>query len=128
MIIGVGTDIVQILRIERLLNLYQQRFIERILSQPEIQKLSSLNKESYSNFLAKRFAAKEAISKATGRGIGRDFSFKDISILNDELGRPFVKISLYNDYKKFDGLQIHLSISDDYPLALAFAVITQKSL
>lgn len=121
MIIGVGTDIVQIPRIERLLNLYQQRFIKKILSQSEIQKLTSLNKELHSNFLAKRFAAKEAFSKAIGSGIGRGLSFKDISILNDDLGRPFVEISS----NKFNHLLIHLSISDDYPIAMAFVVISR---
>ncbi|XVN43013.1 MAG: holo-ACP synthase [Candidatus Rickettsia vulgarisii] len=126
MIIGVGTDIVQIPRIERLLNLYQQRFIERILSQSEIQKLTSLNKELYGNFLAKRFAAKEAISKALGSGIGRDLSFKDISILNDELGKPFVEVSLDKSHERFKQLQVHLSISDDYPMAVAFVIITKN--
>lgn len=121
MIIGIGTDVVQIPRIERLLNLYQQRFIERILSPSEIQKLNISNKESFGNFLAKRFAAKEAFSKAIGSGIGRGLSFKDISVLNDDLGRPFIEISS----NKFNHLLIHLSISDDYPIAMAFVVISR---
>lgn len=120
-IIGIGTDVVQIPRIERLLNLYQQRFIERILSPSEIQKLNISNKESFGNFLAKRFAAKEAFSKAIGSGIGRGLSFKDISVLNDDLGRPFIEISS----NKFNHLLIHLSISDDYPIAMAFVVISR---
>ncbi|MCC8399374.1 MAG: holo-ACP synthase [Rickettsia endosymbiont of Culicoides impunctatus] len=128
MIIGIGTDIVQIPRIERILNLYGQRFIDRILSKEEVQKLTSLSKDRYGCFLAKRFAAKEAVSKALGVGIGRNLRFKDISVLNDDLGKPFVWICHPENPNKFEQnfgqIKIHLSISDDYPTSVAFAVIT----
>lgn len=125
MIVGIGTDIVQIPRIERLLKLYGQHFINKILAQEEIQKLAFLHNKLYSNFLAKRFAAKEAVGKAFGIGIGDDFSFKDIAVLNDDLGKPFVKISPRGNPHKFQQFQIHLSISDDYPVAIAFVVISK---
>jgi holo-[acyl-carrier protein] synthase len=120
MIIGIGTDVVQIPRIERLLRLYEERFVRRLLSEVEIHKMSLLGKSQYSNFLAKRFAAKEAVSKALGTGIGPFLAFQDISILNDSLGKPFVSICP----TKYQQLNIHLSISDDYPVSIAFAVIT----
>ena len=121
MVVGIGTDIVQIPRIERLLQLYQERFVRRLLSEAEINKMMLLNETQHPNFLAKRFAAKEAVSKALGTGIGHAVSFQDISILNDSLGKPFVNIarSLLPPQAK-----IHLSISDDYPISIAFAVIT----
>lgn len=132
MIIGIGTDIVQIPRIERILSLYGQRFIDRILSKKEIQKLTSLSKDRYGYFLAKRFAAKEAVSKALGVGIGRNLRFKDISVLNDDLGKPFVWICCPEKPNKFGQnlghnlgqIKIHLSISDDYPTSVAFAIVT----
>ncbi|WP_341761360.1 holo-ACP synthase [Candidatus Tisiphia endosymbiont of Thecophora atra] len=126
MIIGVGTDIVQIPRIERILNLYGQRFINIILSKTEIQKLTSLSKDQHGCFLAKRFAAKEAVSKALGVGIGRGLRFKDISVLNDALGKPLAQICHPENPNKFGQIKIHLSISDDYPISVAFAVITSK--
>jgi len=122
---GIGTDIVQIPRIEKVLHLYGQIFIRRILSEEEIQKMNLLKQDQYGRFLAKRFAAKEAISKALGTGIGANLRFKDISVLNDKLGKPLVKIC----HPKYQGelgqkINIHLSISDDYPISVAFAIIT----
>ncbi|OZG31570.1 holo-ACP synthase [Rickettsia endosymbiont of Culicoides newsteadi] len=128
MILGIGTDIVQIPRIERILNLYGQRFIDKILSKKEVQKLSSLSKDQHGCFLARRFAAKEAISKALGVGIGRNLQFKNISVLNDDLGKPFVSIYHHENQSKFGQnsgqIKIHLSISDDYPTSVAFAIAT----
>ncbi|MCC8369034.1 MAG: holo-ACP synthase [Rickettsia endosymbiont of Oxypoda opaca] len=124
MIVGVGTDIVQIPRIEKILSLYKERFIKRILAVSELKKLALLNEEAHAGFLAKRFAAKEAISKALGTGIGIGISFKDIIILNDSFGKPFVELAS-NYLEKFTSVNIHLSISDDYPVCIAFAVISK---
>jgi len=124
MIAGIGTDIVQIPRIEKVLAVYGERFISRILSENEKKKLMTLNKSSYANFLAKRFAAKEAISKAFGIGIGAQFSFKDVSITNDELGKPCVQITP-NSPLISTFLDIHISLSDDYPISIAFVIITK---
>ncbi|WP_341756956.1 MULTISPECIES: holo-ACP synthase [unclassified Candidatus Tisiphia] len=128
MIISIGTDIVQIPRIERILNLYGQCFIDRILSKKEVQKLTSISKDQHGCFLAKRFAAKEAVSKALGVGIGRNLQFKDISILNDDLGKPFVLGCYPENLNKFgrnlEQVKVHLSISDDYPIAIAFVIVT----
>ncbi|WP_395476282.1 holo-ACP synthase [Rickettsia endosymbiont of Pantilius tunicatus] len=122
MIIGVGTDIVQIPRIEKIIKLYPKIFPKRILNTEELKKFALLKKESHATFLAKRFAAKEAISKAFGVGIGRGINFKDITVFNDELGKPIVKLD--SDYtQKLLPFNIRLSLSDDYPICVAFVVV-----
>ncbi len=122
MIIGIGTDIVQIPRIEKIINLYPEIFSNRILTTEELKKFALLKKERRAAFLAKRFAAKEAISKAFGIGIGRGINVKDITVLNDELGKPIVKLdSVYT--QKLPLLNIHLSLSDDYPICVAFVIV-----
>jgi len=125
MIIGIGTDIVQIPRIEKILELYPKLFAKRILAAKELEKFVLLGKEKHTPFLAKRFAAKEAISKAFGVGIGQGINFKDIVILNDELGKPIVEINS-NYTKQLPSFNIQLSLSDDYPICIAFAVIETK--
>ncbi|BBJ31890.1 holo-[acyl-carrier-protein] synthase [Rickettsia asiatica] len=122
MIIGVGTDIVQIPRIEKILHLYLELFAKKILTSKELAQLSLLDKTGYAVFLAKRFAAKEAISKAFGVGIGQGINFKDIIILNNDLGKPIVEVSS-NYTNKLPPFNIHLSLSDDYPVCVAFVVI-----
>jgi len=121
MIIGIGTDVVQITRIESLLEQYGYALIERILSEAEKMRLSSLAAGLHANFLAKRFAAKEATGKALGTGIG-SIGFKDITISNDETGKPYVEI----DFQKFNlpAYNIDISLADDHPVALAFVIIS----
>lgn len=115
MIIGIGTDIVQIPRIERILKQYGSRFLEKILSTSEQEHNSH---RISSSFLAKRFAAKEAVAKALGKGIGKPLRFKDISIINNDLGKPQVHVAGQPNNEI-----IELSLSDDYPVAIAFVVI-----
>ena len=125
MIIGIGTDIVQIPRIEKILKLYPKHFAKKILAEKELQKFALLDEENHAAFLAKRFAAKEAVSKAFGVGIGQGINLKDIAILNDELGKPIVEIdSSYT--KKLPFFNINLSLSDDYPICIAFVVVEKK--
>lgn len=123
MIYGVGTDIVNIFRIESILAKYGSSFILKILTPLEANCLKNYSKAKISNFIAKRFAAKEAISKAFGTGIGDYLSFKDISILNSTSGRPYaiVNTSRICLKKKF---KINISIADDYPVAVAFSIVT----
>ncbi|XVN41016.1 MAG: holo-ACP synthase [Rickettsia endosymbiont of Argas persicus] len=126
MIIGVGTDIVQIPRIEKIIKLYPEIFPKKILTVEELKKFTLLKEENCTTFLAKRFAAKEAISKAFGIGIGQGINFKDITILNNELGKPIVKLnSVYA--LKLSPFNIHLSLSDDYPICIAFVVVEENS-
>ncbi|AFC69830.1 holo-ACP synthase [Rickettsia amblyommatis] len=122
MLIGVGTDIVQIPRIEKILHLYPELFAKKILTSKELKQFASLGKINHAAFLAKRFAAKEAVSKAFGVGIGQGINFKDITILNNDLGKPIVEVSS-NYTNKLSPFNIHLSLADDYPVCVAFAVI-----
>ena len=114
MIVGIGTDIIEIARIEQIsAKAGLPKFAKKILTDAEILALSEVSAAK----LAKRFAAKEAISKAFGTGIGAKLAFHDIEIFNDESGKPTAHI------KKHGDLKIHLSISDERTHAIAFAVI-----
>lgn len=126
MVIGIGTDIVQIDRIEKIYNKYKNSFLEKNFHPKECEYFFTLKAPKTIAYLAKRFAGKEAIVKAFGRGIGSKFAFKDIAILNDEFGAPYVEIFRKND-KIFTDKKIHISLSDDYPIAVAFAVISHYS-
>lgn len=129
MILGIGTDICNIERIVKLYNNYNQQFLKKILSETELQKFTKLHESKKFCFLAKRFAAKEAFAKALGKGLGADFNLNDITIINNEFGKPIIKLNdkfqnfKFND-KQITNLQIELSISDDYPFAVAFVVIS----
>ena len=85
-IFGIGTDIVNIKRMEKSLKKYGKSFKKRIFSENEINYCE--NKKNPSSFYAKRFAAKEALSKALGTGIKGNLIFKDIEILNNKKGKP----------------------------------------
>jgi holo-[acyl-carrier protein] synthase len=125
--IKVGTDVIHIPRIEKIVSKFGQNFCERILHHLETDFFKSL-KMNHSHYLAKRFAAKEAISKAFGVGIGSLLKFSDIFIFKDKLGAPQVIIEqqILNKLLPigFSHCLISLSISDDYPIAVAFVVIT----
>jgi len=111
MILGVGTDLVEINRIK---NNYL-RLAERVLTDKELKLFSEFQNEKRKlEYLAGRFAAKEAYAKALGTGIG-DVSFKDIEVLHDELGKPYINVQ--NDTK------VHLSISHTEQYAIAFVII-----
>ena len=128
MIIGIGTDIVQIERIEKIFAKYGDYFKKRILSNSEIEACDSLKSHNRSRFLAKRFAAKEAVSKALGTGIRGKLAFRDIVISNDEVGKPVAHVAPDKLVNFGDAnLQIDLSIADDYPVAIAFSVISKIS-
>jgi len=124
MIIGIGTDIVQIPRIERILDKFGDVFLLRILHPKEYTKINTLKTEVKSNYLAKRFAAKEAISKALGSGISGGIRFKDIAIINDDMGKPIAYLE-GNFAPKMSDYKIDVSLSDDYPIAVAFVVISK---
>lgn len=126
MVIGIGTDIVQIDRIEKIYEKYKNSFLAKNFHPKECEYFFTLKAPKTIAYLAKRFAGKEAIAKAFGRGIGSKFAFKDIAILNDEFGAPYVEIFRNND-KVFTDKKIHISLSDDYPIAVAFAVISHYS-
>ena len=97
MIYGIGTDIVSIERIQNILNKNRDGFINRVLTEHE--KALFANKADSAAFCAKRFAAKEAFSKALGTGIGRIVSFQDLTVRSNEHGKPYFmpseKLRLY---------------------------------
>ena len=123
MIYGVGTDIVSIERIQDIILKNKEGFIKRVLTEHE-QALFA-NKADSTAFCAKRFAAKEAFSKALGTGIGRVVSFQDLTVRNNDNGKPhFIpseKLRLYLLEKEVK--QAHLSISDESKYAVAFVVL-----
>ena len=126
-IFGIGTDIVNIKRMEKSLKRHGDRFKNNIFSKNEISYCEK-NKNP-GPFYAKRFAAKEALSKALGTGIRKNIKFKNIEIRNDSYGKPSIKLKgAVDDYlkkkirrKKYN---IHLSLSDDIPWAQATVIIS----
>jgi holo-[acyl-carrier protein] synthase len=124
MIVGVGTDVVQIDRIEKLFAKYGEAFLGKNFHSKEIECFRAFKNEKGIAYLAKRFAGKEAVAKAFGKGVGDGLAFKDIAILNDELGAPYVDFST-SAIQNFSDKKIHISLSDDYPIAVAFVVISQ---
>lgn len=125
MIIGVGTDIVQIDRIEKLLYKYENQFVSRILHLQEMEKYNILSHAKKASYIAKRFAGKESVAKAFGTGIIGKLQFNSIAILNDKNGKPIVNIDNISQITD-DKYTIHISLSDDYPIASAFVIISNK--
>ena len=116
MIFGIGCDIVDVRRIKSIVDRYNDKFLNRIFTDQEIN-LSKLTKNN--SYYAKRFSAKEAYAKATGYGIGKKVSFKDIEKLNDKNGAPyFNKHPLQNK-----NIKAFLSISDEIQYAVSYVVL-----
>jgi holo-[acyl-carrier protein] synthase len=124
-IIGIGTDIVNIMRIEKLRHKHPLAFPKKILHEEEIKQYERVIVAKKSHYLAKRFAAKEAASKALGTGIRDGLGFNHIAVLNDYHGAPYVIIE--SPHIKASDYNIRISLSDDYPFAAAFVIITQTS-
>jgi holo-[acyl-carrier protein] synthase len=121
MIVGIGCDIVQIPRIKIVYAGSGDRFLYRIFSNEELLIIPKIQK--IENYIAKRFAAKEAFSKAIGQGIGKRFKFKDIEIFKDSVtGRPFFSEKTLAAVGK--DITAHLSMSDDDPIAIAYVVLS----
>jgi len=127
MIYGVGTDIVNIDRIQKIILKNREGFIKRVLTEHE-QTLFA-NKADSAAFCAKRFAAKEAFSKALGTGIGKVVSFQDLTVRNNENGKPhFIPSEKLRLYLLEKGIkQAHLSISDESQNAVAFVILETSS-
>ena len=123
MIYGIGIDIVYIPRIKRMWQRWQERFLRRIFTKIEVT--YSMRKKSFYYELAARIAAKEAFAKALGTGIGRVVSFQDLTVRNNENGKPhFIpseKLRHFLVEKKIK--RAHLSISDESRNAIAFVVL-----
>jgi len=123
-IFGTGIDLIEISRINQ--SIKNKNFIDRIYSKSEIQKARSLKIKS--SYFAKRFAAKEAFSKAIGTGISEGISFKEITIVNNIKGKPIIKLSGKTKnivLKKIKKAKMHLSLSDEKKYAIAMVIIEQ---
>ena len=126
-ILGVGTDIVEVLRIKILIK--NKSFIKRIFTKSEI--LNSKKTNYKANYFSKRFAAKEALMKAIGTGFTKGVNFKDICVVNNKLGRPNFKYNnkikkLINSRFKIKNFNLFLSLSDEKNYSIAFVIIQQK--
>lgn len=126
MIHGIGTDIVSNERIARLYARYGERFAKRLLSGQELHELRS--KKDPARFIAKRFAAKEAIVKAIGTGFQHGFQLTAITIRNESLGKPVVEFSphLQARCSAMHLGECHISISDEEAHSIAFAVMMRS--
>ena len=123
MIFGIGNDIVETSRIEKIYQKFGEHFPRRILT-PNEYKVFQERKKNIS-FLAKRFAAKEAFSKALGIGFRAQVSFQSIAIENNNMGKPILNFS--NELTRFMNekkiLHCHLTISDEKNLASAIVIL-----
>ena len=128
-IFGIGTDIINIKRMEKSIKKNGDNFINKVFSQKEI--LYCKKKKNPFAFYAKRFAAKEALSKALGTGIRKGIKFKNIEITNDDFGKPSIELkgttAIFLKKKiKTKKYSIHLSLSDDIPWAQATVIISYQ--
>ena len=123
MIFGIGTDIVEVARIEASIAQFGDEFAKRILADDEFSMyLQSMIK---ARFLAKRFAAKEAVSKALGTGLRDPATFQNIAVAHDDLGKPILVLAseLQDFLQSRQITKMHISISDERNLATAFVVL-----
>ncbi len=123
MIFGIGTDIVEIKRIETMTSL--DKFASKILSHNEKEFYDSLTNQKQIVYISKQFAAKEAIAKAIGTGIRNDTRFKNIEVLRDKNGAP-----IFNALNKLEKIisdlgitRTHVSLADERDYAIAIAVL-----
>ncbi len=129
MILGIGSDLTDIRRIQNTLDRFGDRFIDRIFTAVERER--SLRKADAAASFAKRFAAKEACAKALGTGIRRGVYWRDMGVVNMRSGQPTmnltggaaVRLAALAPDAGAGALKIHLSLTDDHPYAQAFVII-----
>ncbi|MGY0218753.1 holo-ACP synthase [Endozoicomonadaceae bacterium StTr2] len=127
MIIGIGTDIIKISRLSGILDRQGDRFVQRILTETEQAEFQRRKRSVV--YLASRFAAKEAAAKALGTGIGRGVSFQQLEVSNLETGQPVLTLHGYAAelFKSKGGKVIHISLSDEEDMAVAFVTLSGVS-
>ena len=127
MIIGLGSDLIDIRRVENSLNRFGERFTHRCFT--EIERAKSDGRKNRAASYAKRFAAKEACSKALGTGLANGVFWKDMGVVNLPGGKPTMALTngaadrLAAMLPQGHKANIHLTITDDYPYAQAFVII-----
>jgi holo-[acyl-carrier protein] synthase len=128
MIIGIGNDLIDIRRVQKTLDRFGDRFVERIFTDVERRKSEARRMRAAS--YAKRFAAKEACSKALGTGFRRGVFWRDMGVINIRGGQPTMALTggalLRLNEITPEGMEavIHVTITDDHPLAQAFVIIS----
>jgi holo-[acyl-carrier protein] synthase len=128
MILGLGNDVIDIRRIERTIELYGDRFLNRIFT--ETERLRSDRRRQRAASYAKRFAAKEACSKALGTGLRKGVFWRDMGVVNLPSGRPTLKLTggaaaqLARITPPGYEARIDLTITDDFPMAQAIVIIS----
>ena len=125
--LGIGVDIVENSRIKK--SILNKNFLFRIFTNNEIAKSKKITDKTA--FFSKRFAAKEAFSKALGTGFRNSLNFKDISILNNREGKPSIKMNyklkkIINKKFKTKNINILLSLSDESKHSIAFVILEKK--
>lgn len=127
MIVGIGSDVIDIRRVERSLERYGDRFTHRVFT--DIERAKSDRRRMRAASYAKRFAAKEACAKALGTGLSRGVFWRDMGVINLPGGKPTMKLT-NGAARRLESLipagyvpRIHLTITDDFPLAQAFVII-----
>jgi holo-[acyl-carrier protein] synthase len=123
MIVGIGVDIAETARMEKLIAKYGQRFARRILTADELLEFD--RRKHSSSYLATRFAAKEAVAKALGTGIGKQLGFHSVQIDNDSQGKPLLRF-LGSAVDLIAGLDINnamISLSDEKHYVVAMVVL-----
>lgn len=123
MIVGIGVDIAETARVEKLSAKFGQRFARRILTTDELQEFD--RRKHSSSYLATRFAAKEAVAKALGTGIGEQLGFHSIQIDNDDKGKPLLRF-MGTAVDLIAGLNIKnalISLSDEKHYVVAMVVL-----
>jgi holo-[acyl-carrier protein] synthase len=125
MIVGIGTDVVSIERIQGVLDRHGERFVNRVLTVHERPRFERTNARLKANHLAKRWAAKEAFSKAIGTGIHAPFTWHSISVGRDPKGKPLVipNDDMTSHLQMMGVTRAHLSLTDDAGVAMAFVVL-----
>ena len=126
-ILGIGVDIVENSRIKK--SLKNNLFVKRIFSNSEI--LIAKKIKDKNNYYSKRFAAKEAFAKSIGTGFRNNLNFKDISIVNDKLGKPSFLITenikkIIKKQYKISSFDFFLSISDEKKYSIAYVILQKK--
>ena len=128
MIIGIGNDMIDIRRVERTIERYGERFLERVFT--EIERRKSDGRAMRAASYAKRFAAKEACAKAIGTGFRQGVFWRDMGVVNLPSGRPTLQLTggaaraLARLTPEGHDVRIDLSITDDFPTAQAIVIIS----
>ncbi|KAF0111002.1 MAG: holo-acyl-carrier protein synthase [Rhodospirillaceae bacterium] len=129
MILGLGSDLTDIRRIERGMARFGARFVTRIFTENERQRAEALAVALRPAFYAKRFAAKEACAKALGTGFAKGVTWRDFDTMNGTAGRPVLHVTGVAARRLMDltpagmAARIHVTLSDAYPFALAVVIL-----